>query len=67
MVQTSWGLPQRAMDLRQYGPSAGSPSAGGGSDLHVLARELLNRHGSPSSSTPMACSKASSSTSLSKR
>ncbi|XP_054785215.1 LOB domain-containing protein 18-like [Prosopis cineraria] len=67
IVQTSWALPQRPMDLSQYGPGSSSSGGSGGGDLHALARELLNRHGSPPSSSPMACSKASSSSpSLSK-
>ncbi|XP_028763656.1 LOB domain-containing protein 30-like [Neltuma alba] len=69
MAQSPWPLPHRPMDSHQFGSSglpiigrgSGSGSSSGSGDLHALARELLNRHGSPPSSAPMACSKASSS------
>ncbi|GAB2217248.1 hypothetical protein Droror1_Dr00000420 [Drosera rotundifolia] len=60
---------QRQMDPRQHfivdrGPSAlaSSSTGGGAGDLHVLAHELLQRHGSPH----MPCNEPSCSTSLSK-
>ncbi|KAI4354903.1 hypothetical protein L6164_003727 [Bauhinia variegata] len=64
MAQASWVMQPRSMDPRQYvagGPSA-TVSAG---DLYALARELLQRHGSPSGAV-VPCTNVSSSPSLSK-
>ncbi|PON48357.1 Lateral organ boundaries domain containing protein [Parasponia andersonii] len=42
-----WAMQQRPLDPRQFGGATGSSSGSGGGDLQVLARELLDRHGSP--------------------
>ncbi|KAF3439972.1 hypothetical protein FNV43_RR18250 [Rhamnella rubrinervis] len=75
MVQP-WVMQQRPVDPRQFGGGSVSSSTSGGGcgggggnggDLQALARELLNRHGSPPhqhGSVP--CHDASSSPSLSK-
>ncbi|KAJ7962225.1 putative LOB domain-containing protein [Quillaja saponaria] len=65
MAQTSWATHQRPIEMRQFVEN-GPTSTSGGGDLHILARELLHRHGSPSSGPNVPCSDASSSPSLSK-
>ncbi|KAM7261116.1 hypothetical protein ACFE04_026591 [Oxalis oulophora] len=56
MAQPSWAMQyqqqQRQIDPRQFGCNISSSSTGvGGGDLHMLARELLHRHGSPPTGT----------------
>ncbi|XP_057500237.1 LOB domain-containing protein 18-like [Actinidia eriantha] len=57
----SWPMQHRHMDLQQFGaataPSSSARGSGGSGDLQALARELLDRHGSP----PVPCTEASSS------
>ncbi|KAJ4845559.1 LOB domain-containing protein 18 [Turnera subulata] len=68
MVQPSWSMQHhqqhRQMDPRQFGGSGGSSASGSG-ELQALARELLQRHGSPPSGS-IPCSEDLSSPSISR-
>ncbi|GMH00581.1 hypothetical protein Nepgr_002420 [Nepenthes gracilis] len=69
MVQQAWPVQPRQMDPRLFGvdrgPAHGCLSTVGGGDLHALARELLDRHGSPPVGH-LTCNEPSSSSSPSK-